>query len=122
VSDETPEPEAKPEAQAEAQVEAEPKKKIGPSGTPAEKKKKKKKDAAAEATDPRAKEIAVAFEAGNFVRVRELAAELQKSDDVAVADVGRDYAARISVDPVQIAFLGLCAIALLTIAWTYIPH
>ena len=95
----------------------------------AEKKAKKKRKkaerreaASAALADPRAVEIAAAFDAGNFVRVRELGAELAKSDDAASSAVGRDYLARIAVDPIQIAFLGLCAVALLTIAWIYIPH
>jgi hypothetical protein len=89
-------------------------------------KKKKKKKAEAESEpvvdDPRAREIAVAFDAGNFARVKVLGDELGKSDDPILAAIGRDYVARIAVDPVQIAFLGLCAVAILTIAWIYIPH
>ena len=105
VADEAPEP---------ASAEPEPK---------AKKKKGKRAEAVSAAlADPRAVEIAASFDAGNFVRVRELGAELAKSEDDAVAAVGRDYLARIAVDPVQIAFLGICAVALLTIAWIYIPH
>jgi hypothetical protein len=107
VSEETPKPE---------EAEPEPK--------PAKKKKKKKADpeAAAAASDPRAIALAGAFDAGDFVRVRELATELAKSDDAALASVGNDYLARIAVDPIQLAFLGLCAVAILTIAWIYVPH
>ena len=90
------------------------------------KKKRKKAErqeaASAALSDPHAVEIAAAFDAGNFVRVRELGAELSKSEDATLAAVGRDYLARIAVDPIQIAFLGICAVALLTIAWIYIPH
>lgn len=97
----------------------------GGDDAPAKKKKKKKKaDATADAglDDPRAAAIAVAFEAGNFVRVRELGAELKKSDDPVLVSIGQDYLARIAVDPIQLAFIGLCAAAILTIAWIYIPH
>jgi len=86
---------------------------------PKKKKRKKKKDAT---TDPRAAEIAAAFDAGDFARVRSIGTAIATSDDAALAAVGRDYLARIAVDPVQIAFLGLCAVALLTIAWIYIHH
>lgn len=88
--------------------------------------KKKKKKAKAEAdvapSDPRAAELTTAFDAGDFVRVRELATALAKSDEPVLASIGKDYLARIAVDPVQIAFLGLCALAILTIAWIYVPH
>ena len=106
----------------DASSEAEPS--PPPASTPAPKKKKKKKtESDAEApSDPRAVAIATAFDAGNFQRVRELAAELAKSDDAALRAVGLDYATRIAVDPIQIAFLGLCAVGLLTIIWIYVPH
>ncbi len=108
--------------------DAEPKPAEGEAASDVEKPKKKKKkakldtDVDATVTDPRALEIAAAFDAGNFVRVRELGEALTKSGDDALVAVGRDHLARIAVDPIQIAFLGLCAVALLTIAWIYIPH
>jgi hypothetical protein len=89
----------------------------------AERKKRKKAKAAAAkvaSTEPRAIEIATAFEAGNFARVRELAVVLAGSDDEALAAVGRDYLARIGVDRIQMVFLLACAVALGTIAWIYI--
>jgi len=90
---------------------------------PAKKKKKKKKaDAEVDLDDPRAREIAVAFDAGNFARVKVLGDELAKSDEPALAAIGRDYVGRIAVDPVQMIFLAMCAVAILTIAWIYIPH
>ena len=91
----------------------------------APKKKKKKKAAAtseATLTDPRALQLTTAFDAGDFVRVRELATELSKTSDTDLSAMGRDYLARIAVDNVQIAFLALCFMAILTIAWIYIPH
>jgi hypothetical protein len=125
VTDEAPSPDeaAEKPAEPEAVASSAP----APEDAPAKKKKKKKKKAPVEtdadaAVDPRGKAVAVAFDAGNFQRVRELSAELMKSDDPALQAIGRDYAARIAVDPIQIAFLGLCAVALLTIAWIYIPH
>jgi len=92
--------------------------------SPAGKKKKKKAAATSEATltDPRALQLTTAFDAGDFVRVRELATELTKTEDADLSAMGRDYLARIAVDGVQIAFLGLCLMAILTIAWIYVPH
>jgi hypothetical protein len=104
---------ASPEAEAEAP---------SPSDEPKKKKKKKKPESAETLDDPRAAEISVAFDAGDFVRVRALGQKLLDSGDPELVAVGRDYLARIAVDPIQIAFLGLCAVALLTIAWIYIPH
>ena len=72
--------------------------------------------------DPRAREIEAMFVAGDFARTREIANELLSSSDPRLVDVGRDYLRRTGVDPVQLAFLGLCAAALIAIAWIYIPH
>ncbi len=117
--------EAESSVPAEAASEEPSKKKIGPAspGTPAGKK-KKKAAASSEATltDPRALQLTTAFDAGDFVRVRELATALTKTDDADLSAMGRDYLARIAVDGVQIAFLGLCLMAILTIAWIYVPH
>lgn len=97
-----------------------------PAGDPVAPKKKKKKKAleadAAPIDDPRVREIEVMFAAGDFVRTREIASELIASADPRLADVGRDYLHRIGVDPIQLAFLGACAGALIAIAWIYIPH
>ena len=114
MSDETENTEEAEAKAAEAEVPSAPE--------PEKPKKKKKTKVEAAVTDPRATEIASAFDAGNFARVRVLGAELAGATDPALAAIGRDYLARIAVDPVQIAFLGLCAVALLTIAWIYIPH
>lgn len=128
---EAPEPEtpAQPEALADAassdaassdtaSSEEAPKKK--------RKKSKKKDDDGAEAElaarDPRVLEIGRAFDAGDFARVRELAGALAKESDPALVDVSRDYLARIGVDGIQIAFLGLCAVVILSIAMHYIGH
>ncbi len=91
----------------------------------AERKKRKKaraEAAKAAASDPRAVEITAAFEAGNFARVRELGATLIASGDEALAAIGRDYVARVAVDPIQMVFLLVCAVALGTIAWIYLGH
>jgi len=91
----------------------------------AERKKRKKakaESAKAASADPRAAEIASAFEAGNFARVRELGTTLIASGDEALAAIGRDYVARVAVDPVQMVFLLACAVALGTIAWIYVGH
>jgi hypothetical protein len=88
------------------------------------KRKKAKAESAASAVpaDPRAVEIATAFDAGNFARVRELGPTLIASGDEALVAVGKDYLARIAVDPVQMVFLLACAVALGTVAWIYIGH
>ncbi len=92
-------------------------------GAPKAKKKKRKPEAAAPPIDdPRVREIEVMFGAGDFVRTKEIADELVAASDPRLVDVGRDYLYRIGVDPVQLAFLGLCAAALIAIAWIYIPH
>jgi hypothetical protein len=85
-------------------------------------KKAKAEAAKAAASDPRAAEIAAAFDAGNFARVRELGSTLIASGDDALAAIGRDYVARVAVDPVQMVFLLACAVALGTIAWIYLGH
>lgn len=99
---------------------------LAPDAAPPSKKKKKKKRApdtdAAPIDDPRVREIEVMFVAGDYVRTREIASELALSADPRLADVGRDYLHRTGVDPIQLAFLGACAAALIAIAWIYIPH
>lgn len=116
--------EQEPSAEEAETKPAEAEAPVAPEADVPKKKTKKKTKSEAEATpaDPRALELATAFDAGNFVRVRELGQELSKSDEPALAAIGRDYLARIAVDPIQIAFLGICAVALLTIAWIYVPH
>lgn len=123
-----------PEAQAEGEgaqgVQAD-------AATPKKKKKKKassneERDASAPAPLPGAstpegeklREANVAFESGNYARVRELGRELERAQDPAVVDAARSLVRRVSVDPVQVAFLGACAIALMVITWIYIlePH
>jgi hypothetical protein len=99
-------------AQPEAEVAAAPKKK------------KKKKAAPAEPAleDPRVREIEAMFVAGDFAKTRELANAMLGDSDPRIVDVGRDYLHRTGVDPIQLAFLGACAAALIAIAWIYIPH
>lgn len=63
-----------------------------------------------------------AFEVGDYARARELAARLARSEDREIATAAEDILRRTGVDQVQIAFLVACALAILTIAWIYIPH
>lgn len=63
-----------------------------------------------------------AFEVGDYARVRELAARLARSEEREIATAADDLLRRTGVDQVQIAFLVACALAILTIAWIYIPH
>jgi hypothetical protein len=114
-ADDAPSAEAPPAAASSAEA------------APRKPKRKRKGDIAEEEdaapiTDVRAKEIALAFEAGDFVRVRTLGEALAKEEDARLSAIGRDYLARIAVDPMQLAFLGLCAAALIVIAWIYVPH
>ena len=44
------------------------------------------------------------------------------SEDREIAQVAEDILRRTGVDQVQIAFLVACALAILTIAWIYVPH
>ncbi len=120
--------ESAPEEAEPAETSAEP----AEAETPKKKRKKKKKPVEAEAEpheegdapvdDPRVKELSALFIAGDFAKVRELATQLAASSDPRLAGVGRDYLHRTGVDPIQLAFLGLCAAALIAIAWIYIPH
>ena len=63
-----------------------------------------------------------AFEVGDYKHARELAARLTRSEDREIAAAAEDVLRRTGVDQVQIAFLVACALAILTIAWIYIPH
>ena len=62
----------------------------------------------------------VAFEAGNYARVRELTDTLAKASDAKIVDAAAELRRRGSVDPVQIGFLVACLLALLTITYVYI--
>jgi hypothetical protein len=98
-----------------------------PEASPPEGKKKKKK-----ATEPTAsddseegkalREAEVAFEVGDYRRARELATKLAGSSRAPIADAGRDLLRRTDADPVQMAFLALCACALIGIAYYYLGH
>lgn len=106
------------------------------SDAPAPKKKKKRKKGKADAAPedaPPAKlpgegtpegekllEANNAFASGNYARVRELATELQKATDPQVADAASALLRKVSADPVQLAFLGACAFAILVITWIYV--
>lgn len=61
-----------------------------------------------------------AFEAGNYALVRTLTSKLERAADPAVVDAARDLRRRTEVDPVQLAFLGACLVALLVIAYVYV--
>ena len=93
---------------------------------PKKKKKKRRAEDPAESPeapldDPRVSEMDALFVAGDFAGTRRIANELVASGDARLADRGREYLHRTGVDPVQLAFLGLCAAALITIAWTSCP-
>ncbi len=122
--DDEQQPSGKPERDAPAEPEAVSAPAQAPEPTKKKRKKKAAEDAEAEAAarEPRVVEIGRAFDAGDFARVRVLGAALAKESDPALAAVGTDYLARIGVDGIQIAFLGLCAVAILAIAMHYIGH
>lgn len=61
-----------------------------------------------------------AFEAGNYARVRELTTTLATASDPKIVDFAADLRRRVSVDPVQILFLTMCACALLAITYVYV--
>jgi hypothetical protein len=63
-----------------------------------------------------------AFEVGDYKKARELAQKIQKSEVDGVALAAADVMHRTGVDEVQIAFLTACALAILAIAYYYIPH
>jgi hypothetical protein len=63
-----------------------------------------------------------AFEVGDYRKARELAQKIQKSEVDGVALAAADVMHRTGVDEVQIAFLAACALAIIAIAWIYIPH
>ena len=82
-----------------------------------------KSEGAAADDSPEGRELRqaeVAFEVGDYRRCRELASKLASSPRPAMADAGRDLLRRTDVDPVQMAFLALCACALLGIAYYYL--
>lgn len=120
------EPDAKSEVEEEATEATPPEAEVATEEPAPKKKKKKKKAAEPEADekidDPRVREIEAMFGAGDYARTRELANALLSASDPRLVDVGRDYLHRTGVDPIQLAFLGLCAAALIAIAWIYIPH
>src|SRR5262245_7557131 len=84
---------------------------------PARRKKVKKKKAEAEpapipgagtADGERLREALRAYEVGNFVLVRARTKALANADDPAVRDAAAELAARIGIDPVQIAVIIGC--------------
>lgn len=65
-------------------------------------------------------EANVAFDAGNYARVRALTDELARASDPKVVDAAAELRRRVSVDPVQLGFLMACLIALLAITYVYV--
>lgn len=61
-----------------------------------------------------------AFEAGDYALVRTLVTKLERAADPAVVDAARELRRRTAVDPVQLAFLGACFVALLIITYLYV--
>lgn len=98
--------------------------------TPEPKKKRGKKAKAPEAPAPLPgqgtpegailRDANAAFEAGNYALVRDLTTKLSTAQDPKVVDAARDLARRVSVDPVQIAFLTACLVAIIVIFYVYV--
>ena len=61
-----------------------------------------------------------AFELGDFRKVRELCAPLSDAPDPSVASAAADLSRRVSVDPVQLAVLGLCLVVFSFIVYVYV--
>ncbi|WP_157068689.1 hypothetical protein [Sandaracinus amylolyticus] len=95
-------------------------------------KKKRRRGAPSETTVPtrlpgegtvegeKLREANAAFEAGNYALVRTLTSELERASDPTIVDAARDLARRTAVDPLQMTFLVLCAVALLVITYVYV--
>jgi hypothetical protein len=66
------------------------------------------------------REMDAAFVAGNYARVRELHPQLARAGDPRIVDAANELARRVAVDPVQLGFLGLCAIAICYIFYVYV--
>lgn len=66
------------------------------------------------------REMDAAFVAGSYSRVRELHPQLAKASDPKIVDAANEIARRVAVDPVQLGFLGLCAIAICYIFYVYV--
>lgn len=60
------------------------------------------------------------FHVGDYAEMRALLTPLLQSKNAPVADAAADLLKRIAVDPVQIAFLVGCLVAILTIAFVYL--
>ncbi|MGF1464616.1 MAG: hypothetical protein ACFCGT_00655 [Sandaracinaceae bacterium] len=61
-----------------------------------------------------------AYAAGNHQRVRARARDLVKAQDPAVREAARTLLRRVSIDPVNVAVLGVSAAVLLWIAVSYL--
>ncbi|WP_236516395.1 hypothetical protein [Sandaracinus amylolyticus] len=117
---------------SEDPIKAEPEPEdTGPKATKVAKK-KRHRGAADEPTEPtrlpgegtaegeKLREANAAFEAGNYALVRALTTELERAIDPKIVDAARELARRTAMDPVQIVFLVLCAVALLVITYVYV--
>ena len=62
------------------------------------------------------------FDVGDYRAARAAATRLASAGDTAVADSARDLLRRTGVDPVQIAFLVVCLVALAAVAAYYLPQ
>jgi plasmid stability protein len=60
------------------------------------------------------------FHLGDYAEMRALLTPLLQSKNAPVADAAAELLRRIAVDPVQIAFLVGCLVAILTIAFVYL--
>lgn len=61
-----------------------------------------------------------AFDAGDYVRVRELTGDLADAEDSEVRAAAERLAERIGVDPIQIVVLLACVAVLFTIYWVWV--
>jgi len=91
---------------------------------------KKKAEKPVEAPEPipgrgtedgdRLREALHAFDAGDYVAVREITGDLAKSGDPEVRGAAERLAERIAVDPLQIVVLLACVAVLFTIYWVWV--
>jgi hypothetical protein len=62
----------------------------------------------------------LAFERGDFKRVRELTARLSQSSQPEIVVAARTLQERVGVDPMQVAVIVVCALFFLWIVYIYV--
>ncbi len=65
-------------------------------------------------------EANVAFEAGNYQRVREICRKLENAKDPATARGAHDLLRRTRIDPAQVGVLMSCTLFFLWAIWRYV--